>query len=312
LTPGRPTARQLWVALESVHAVTYFAPRCRQARRDAGLKGFWAGYFAARAAPLGSVSAGPVIAAFYNFEPDMIHQAIPACWDVVDSGQLARNRATAAAQVLAELGVTDDLVSALPSLRLASTTCPTDGRVMAAANQALGRTFGNELDLEPEPEPSPNPALAEVWQACTTLREHRGDGHVAALLAHGLRGLEAHLLVSADLGLAPDVLRDNRGWTPQQWEEGQTELVRRGLISADGATAAPGATTIAGHTLRQSVEAMTDQLAETAFAKLDDQTLGALYRTLAHAARRIQSSGVLPFPNPMGLPELDGTPDPVA
>ena len=65
----RAASRALWVAAESIHAVTYFAPGCRAALRDAGLKGFWAGYFAARAAPLGAVGAGPVTAAFANFHP---------------------------------------------------------------------------------------------------------------------------------------------------------------------------------------------------------------------------------------------------
>ena len=74
---GRVTARDLWVAAESVHAVTYFAPECRTALREAGLRGFWSGYFAARAAPLGRVGAGPVTAAFFNFHPAMVARAVP-------------------------------------------------------------------------------------------------------------------------------------------------------------------------------------------------------------------------------------------
>jgi helix-turn-helix protein len=79
----RPGPRALWVGLESIHAVTYFAPGCRSALRDVGLKGSWSGYFAARAAPLGAVGAGPVTAAFANFHPDMVARAVRACWEVV-------------------------------------------------------------------------------------------------------------------------------------------------------------------------------------------------------------------------------------
>jgi hypothetical protein len=298
LAPGRPTARQLWVALESVHAVTNFAPGCRQVGRQAGLRGFWAGYFAARAAPLGAAGAGPVAAAFYNFHPAMVHRAIPACWDVVDPARLALERAAAAATALDELGAAD-LVHALPSLRTASARCPTDGRVMAAANQALGATLAGAL--APSGLPPPLRGLAEVWQACTTLREHRGDGHVAALLTHGLSGLEAHLLASAVLGLAPEVLRDNRGWTALDWDDARHRLEDRGLIGPDG-----GATE-AGHALRYSVEAMTDDLAGSAFTALSDQEVADLHEALWRGARLIQSSGLLPFPNPIGLPELAGT-----
>jgi hypothetical protein len=299
VAPGRVTARQLWVVLESVHAVTYFAPICRVARREAGLPGFWSGYFAARAAPLGAVDAGPVVAAFFNFHPAMVQRAIPSSWDVVDPGQLVIDRAVAAARALAELCPSDvvtEMVAARPALRSVSACCGGEGRVMAGANAALGLTLDEKLrqrGLRPAER-----ELAEVWQLCTTLREHRGDGHVAALLTHGLSGLEAHLLASATLGVAPDVLRDNRGWTAEQWEESAQELARRGLLATDGGASE------AGRAWRQSVEAMTDDLAESAFAEPSDEGVNDLYRALEAGARQVQSSGVLPFPNPMGLPAL--------
>lgn len=50
--------RELWQRVETIHAVTYFAPESHAAAKAAGLKGFWMGYFGFRAAPLGAVSAG--------------------------------------------------------------------------------------------------------------------------------------------------------------------------------------------------------------------------------------------------------------
>ena len=47
------TARAMWTLFEPIHAVTYFAPEARGAYEEAGLRGFWRGYFAGRAAPLG-------------------------------------------------------------------------------------------------------------------------------------------------------------------------------------------------------------------------------------------------------------------
>jgi hypothetical protein len=141
-------------------------------------------------------------------------------------------------------------------------------------------------------------AVGEAWQACTTLREHRGDGHVAALLTYGVSGLEAHLLVAGALGVPADVLRDNRGWTGPQWDLGVARLAARGLLRTDG-----GATE-AGHELRRLIEAMTDELAAPAFAALTDEETVALHGALLRCATQIQDSGLFPFPSPIGLPAL--------
>ncbi len=97
-------------------------PGCRAALRDAGLKGFWSGYFAARAAPLGAVGPGPVTAAFANFHPAMVARAVPSCWDIVAPEQLCTLRARAAAAALAEVCRVESrtsLAEALPLLRRA-------------------------------------------------------------------------------------------------------------------------------------------------------------------------------------------------
>ena len=296
---GRVTSRQLWVAIESIHAVTYFAAQCRQALRDAGVKGFWAGYFAARAAPLGVVGAGPVVAAFYNFHPAMVQQAVPSCWEVIDPGELTVRRAAAAVAGLIDLCAPGQLagaVAALPLLRAVSERSAGEGRVMAGANRGLWPSVA--VGLGRRGVPAQQVAVAEVWQACTSLREHRGDGHVAALLTHGISGLDAHLLAAGTQGLPAEVLRDNRGWSDQQWQAGAADMTKRGLLHPDGSA------TVAGRAVHSAVESLTDDLAERALAALDDREVDRLHRALSGCATDIQSSGLLPFPNPMGLPEL--------
>ena len=59
-------ARRMWVLLEAVHSVTYFAPEARAAHEAVGLRGFWRGYFAMRAAPLGPVGSAVVVAVFHD------------------------------------------------------------------------------------------------------------------------------------------------------------------------------------------------------------------------------------------------------
>lgn len=258
--------------------------------RDAGLRGFWSGYFAARAAPLGRVGAGPVSAAFYNFEPAMVAKAVPRCWETVAPETLCRVRAIAAADALGETCSTEArsaLLAALPLLRRAAGHCGGTGRMLAAANGSLWPRIATALGTG---------GLGEVWQACTTLREHRGDGHVAALVAHGIGGLQAHVLASGSKAIPVALLRDNRGWSEDDWAQAAAALTHRGLLHADGRV------TDAGRTLHGRLEELTDELAEPAFAALSDQALEDLYGALAACAAEIADSGVVPFPNPMGLP----------
>ena len=278
------------MAFETVHAVTYFAPGCRVATRDAGLHGFWPGYFAARAAPMGRVGAGTVAAAFYNFAPGMVARSVPACWDAVEPATLCRVRAIAAADALGELCSTaarSALVGALPLLRRAVDGCATEGRVLAGANKALWPTLVAALGTG---------GLGEAWQAATVLREHRGDGHVAALVGHALGGCEAHLVAAATKGIPGDVLRESRGWSEEEWRDATVRLERRGLLYADGEA------TDAGRTLHAEVEELTDRLVEPATAALGDGALEELYGALLACAVEIAASGVIRYPNPMGLP----------
>ena len=81
------TPRQLWQYVEPYHAITYFAPECDAAFTELGLRGFWRGYFAGRAAPFGTVGPGPIAAAFFGFEPSFVARALPSIWETVTPAQ---------------------------------------------------------------------------------------------------------------------------------------------------------------------------------------------------------------------------------
>jgi hypothetical protein len=66
--------------MEPYHAVVYFAPDVKSAFEDLGVSGFWRGYFASRAAPMGPVTAEVVIATFYNFHPDSGPLGVSDTW----------------------------------------------------------------------------------------------------------------------------------------------------------------------------------------------------------------------------------------
>jgi hypothetical protein len=233
-----------------------------------------------------------VTAAFYNFAPGMVARAVPACWDEVAPEWLCVVRARAASAALGDTcgtGSRTALVAALPLLRRALSGWDGAGRLLAGANRTVWPAIASDLGGD---------GVAEAWQACTALREHRGDGHVAALVTHGLGGLQAHLLAAGTKGIPAEVLRDNRGWREDEWEGATADLAARGLLHGDGRA------TDTGRTLHASVEELTDRLAEPAYAGLSDAALADLYGSLRACALEVQASGVLPFPNPMGLPRL--------
>ena len=191
------SARTMWTRLEAVHAVTYFAPESIGAADEAGLRGLWMGYFAFRACPMGAVGPGAVEAVFANFAPSMVGRAIPDAWTYADPTSLAPVRASAAAAALRRVAPDVDSVAATVNPLLES--------VVAAAGSAGRPLFGANRRL-----PLPDDPVERLWQLCTSLREHRGDGHVAALLTAGLDGCQPHLLLAAEQGVAPEVFLDNR------------------------------------------------------------------------------------------------------
>jgi hypothetical protein len=279
-------ARLLWHLVEPVHAVTYFAPQARAAAEALGLRGFWAGYVVLRSAPLGVVPPAVVTAAFHGFAPRRVEKVLPAAWDVVAPAAALDARASSAAaalrQVCGEAGVDEaHLARAADALGVAAAAANVAGRVLAAANAAL---------------PPRHDPVERLWQATTVLREHRGDGHVAALVGAGLSGLEAHVTMVGIGAVTRAVLQAARGFTDEEWEAAECALVDRGLLAEDGALSDAGAT------LRRAVESTTDRLAAAPWAALGDEGCEALTSAIAPLTASIAASGIIPSINPIGLP----------
>src|ERR1700761_7637620 len=133
-------ARRMWTLFEPVHAVTYFAPAALEAYQAAGLRGFWRGYFAGRAAPLGAVGPAVVTASFYNFAPSFVGRAVPGVWELISPGDALRVRRDGAVAALRELlaGRDAEVKAAAGLLDRALDGLDYPGRVLGAANGALG------------------------------------------------------------------------------------------------------------------------------------------------------------------------------
>ncbi|MFB8006601.1 hypothetical protein [Nocardia sp. NPDC056000] len=271
-------ARTMWRTLEPLHAITYFSPECVAANKAVGLRGFWMGYFATRSAPFGAAGPNLVEATFYNFHPAMIRRAIPDAWTFATPEAVLKTRRTAAASVLRSITPDIETVAAttLPTLHAAIESAAAPGRALFAANRDL---------------PAPADPVEALWQAATTLREHRGDGHVACLLAEGIDGCEAHVLFATHSGTPADWWQANRGWTESDWASAQSRLRSRDLISDTGLTDA-------GRELRAHIESRTDALAMTAYESVP--AIADALAVLTPAAKAVARSGAVPYPNPMG------------
>lgn len=190
--------RQMWHLLEPLHAVLYYAP---EAFEEAAALGYavderWPSYFAWRAAPLGEEGAGVgrVAETFYSFSPAMVDEYVPAVWSVAspDAVLAARGRAVDRAYrtILGEAATAPDTAEAAALVRRVAEAADTTGRPLAAANAAL---------------PWPDAPHLVLWHAATVLREHRGDGHLAALADAELDPVEALVSFAAIGAARPEV-----------------------------------------------------------------------------------------------------------
>ena len=272
----------MWTLFEPIHAVTYFAPDARSAFEQAGLRGFWRGYFAGRAAPLGAVGAAVVAASFFNFAPGFVARAIPAVWELVTPEQALRTRMAGAVSALAGLlaGRESEAAAAADLLWRAVGELDFSGRVLAAANAAL-----------PVPDDGAS-GLARLWQAATLLREHRGDGHFAALAAADIDGCEA-VVLRCCMDLKREDLQPVRGWTDEAWQDALSRLAARGWVGAAGEL------TSAGRDAHAGVENATDWAASRPWARLGAEITAEIANVLNPLAQACAS--VIPYPSPIGV-----------
>ncbi|MFI2368573.1 hypothetical protein [Streptomyces sp. NPDC018833] len=276
--------RQMWHLLEPLHAVLYYAP---QAYEEAAALGYgtderWPSYFAWRAAPLGEAGAVQVSSAFYSFSPAMVRRYVPDTWRVASPAEVIAARLRAVDRtyrdVLGDAVASKELAEAAGLARRAAEAADCAGRPLAAANSAL---------------PADEPHLV-LWQAATRLREHRGDGHLAALLTAGLDPVES-LVSFAGIGAAPVETFASRGWSEAEWTAAHERLVARGLSAADGRATADG------RALRTEVERRTDEMAAAPWAALGADDTARLSELLGAYWVAMLGTGLLPAQNTLGI-----------
>lgn len=275
-------ARRFLNRFEPVHAVTYFAPEARAALDGLGYRGFWMGYFAGRSAPLGMVPAEVVTATFYNFAPERVAKSLSGAWAVAGPDLALRARQESAVAALTRYGLSDDfrVQTAAELAGKAAKHAGVEGRSLFAANRAL---------------PWPDEPVPALWHAVTLLREHRGDGHIAALMTAGISGRESNVFHVAAGKVPREYMMRARDYNDASWHEHEAALADRGLLNEDGGLTAAGAE------LKEHIETTTDRLALAPLDALDDDEVETLFAALTPITRQVIAAGDIPAMTPMGL-----------
>src|ERR1700689_3047859 len=218
---GGLLARKTWRTLEPLHGVIYFVPEAAEAYSRLGIEGR-AGYFASRAAPMGAVTADVVVSTFFNFNPELVHAAVPAVWELATPVALVRARFTAVDAAYRRL-LGGEVLAPAQMGRAAELA-------RHAAEEAGRRVEGRPLAAAHTDVPWPHAPHLVLWHAQSILREYRGDGHIAQLVVRRLSGLEA-LVTHAAAGDVPEhLLRSTRGWPQDAWDGAVDALQARGWL----------------------------------------------------------------------------------
>ncbi|MET8294295.1 SCO6745 family protein [Streptomyces sp. NPDC005180] len=239
-------ARRCWhTAINPYHSTLYFAPEIFEELGALGITHRVAVNLAGRSAAMGAVGAGTVTATFYNYRHDHVAQHLPAVWDTATPGQVLAARLRAADRALRRLLgpetiASPELAEAADLALRATEACTRHGRTLYSAHADL---------------PVPEEPHLRLWHATTLLREHRGDGHLAALLITGLDPLEALVSHTATgRGMTAKWVKSIRGWEQSDLDAAADRLRARGVLDGDGEL------TEEGHALRERLETETDRL----------------------------------------------------
>ena len=268
----RAKVHRMFELVEPIATVT-FSEVPNDAFLAVGMRNYWDGYFAGRAAPLGLAPAEVVHAVFYNFADGEVARHIPWVWGKItpEEAIAVRERGSAAAlrQMIGELADSPGLVRVADLATRAAVSAPTEGRALYAGLRAL--------DVPKQP-------VARLWHAATLLREHRGDGHNVALVAHGIGGSEAHVLMALSLGMKAEEFGRIHHLPKAQLAAVVDGLRVRGLVDAAGGF------TDTGRGTKERIEALTDELAAPAYDVLSADELDELVAGLEPIAAAVSAA----------------------
>jgi hypothetical protein len=240
----------------------------RQRWKAIGLGGI-EGYVWGRAAALGEPSAGLVIAAFGVFEPTSLARTYEAARAKASRAAVLACRQQGASESLAEILGSSSEVGWIAE-RLLDVVVGLD---------ATGRPlFSGLRDL-----PVPGDSYGRLWRATDLVREHRGDGHLAACISAGLKAVEMNVLTELWIGYEPGEYSSTRRHSVESIELTLQAFEERGWW--DGTALTPD-----GRTARNAIEAATDASQQQLVERLGSD-INRVIRIASEMAEAIIAAG---------------------
>src|SRR4051794_20746093 len=266
-------ARALRNVTEPIAAGVYFAPEAHRGYEEQGLD-YFEGYFCSRSACLGAAPWSVVCAAFAAFKPAAVESSVTNGWaKTTPAAMLAAREAGATAQLERLVGPAvgpDDVARATEILFAASDGVDPSGRALFAGLSILDR---------------PTTPFGALWRSADLVREHRGDGHIAAWMPH-VDSTEITVMTELVWGIPPRSYVFTRGWNEDEVDAAYARLTERGLV-------ADGTLTDAGTELRNHIERTTDESTRAVTDRIGDD-FDELIALLTPMAEAIVTGGGYP------------------
>jgi hypothetical protein len=285
-SPAAQWGHAYWAAAEPFTIAALFTQEAGAVTEGVGLPAR-AAYLVLRAAPLGAAHPAVVTSAFHGFPRATIERVLPAAWAVISPADAVAAThaavATSSARQFAEHPGNLQVSSMAVMLAEVVAELDTSGRPLAAANQAV----------DPPAEP-----WAQLWRAMNTLREYRGDAHIAALVAADLDAVEAQVVMADWAGerLQLERLRQSRSLTDEVWLAARARLHERGLLTEQGSL------TSVGRECRDGIEAATDVASARPFERLGADRSWELWQFAGDLSSALIDTGRMIAVTPVGAP----------
>jgi len=250
-------ARRLRDALEPIATQGWWS-RAAGERLDALGIDFLPGYVWGRAASLGTPPAVLVAATFGVFEPGLIGSVFCVGVASVTRDDILAARADGGAASVGSVATDAECAAIADPLFDAVDRLDGLGRPLFSALRSL---------------PVPGSPSGRLWRAAEVIREHPGDGHLAALVGAGLDAAQANVLTERWLGFGLGDYSGTRGFGPEVLAAAVRNLNERGWMDGDDLTDV-------GREARAAIEAATDASQASLIAAcglgLDDIVAGAV------------------------------------
>ncbi len=263
-------ARRLRDAIEPIAMHSVWSRTTNEALAALGLD-FFSSYVWSRAALMGEPEPGVVVSSFAVFSPDLLVPVYEAGRAAIDRSTLLTTRDAATIESLTAALGDVDVAPVAKALRSALVHADATARPLFAGIVS---------------QPWPEHPVGQLWRACESLREHRGDSHNLASIASGLDPISMNIVTECWLGMPFGSYSATRGWTPEQLDAAADRLRDQGWLDGDEIGAS-------GQERRNQIEDLTDRLQDPIIAALGD-ALDPMVEQLADWSQRCIDAAAFP------------------